>query len=70
MARVLGSRVLKDDTIVNAQEPDVQGGTIDVVLYPGVDGAALHGGWKVVSDAMPCRTENAASSHGALLRSE
>jgi hypothetical protein len=38
----------KDDTtIVSAAPPAGQ----DVVLYPGVDGAALHGAWQTVADA-------------------
>jgi hypothetical protein len=40
-----------DDTILPAQQPDVHGRSLDVVLYPGVDGAALHGAWTTVSDA-------------------
>jgi hypothetical protein len=41
-----------DDTIVAAQDGGgTGGGALNVVVYPGVDGAQLHGAWSIVADS-------------------
>ena len=40
-----------DDTILPPQEPDLFARSLDVFLFPGADGADLHGGWRTVSDS-------------------
>jgi hypothetical protein len=40
-----------DDTIVPAQDPDLFAGSLDVLLFPGVDPADLHGAWRTISDS-------------------
>jgi len=40
-----------DDTIMTAQQPDLHGGSLDVVLYAAVDHPVLHGAWTIVADS-------------------